>query len=117
MKTKTFTVNGTAYPVKEIDFNFLCDMEDRGITVDDIDKKPMKILREYLSIVGGMTSVEAGKEIEAHVVSGKSLTEAYGALNDAMESSGFFRAMSEQSVEEESPETVGENTKTKRQAK
>lgn len=114
---KGFSINNKVYPVREIDFNFLCEMEDRGISIDNIDKKPMKILREYLAIVGGMTSEKAGKEIEAHVISGQSLTEAYDALNEAMESSGFFRAMSEQNGEEDLPEEVGENTKTKEQAK
>ena len=114
---KTFTVNGKVYPVREFDFNLLCEMEDRGLSVDTIDQKPMKLLREYLAIVGGMTSSKAGQEIEAHVIGGNSLTGAYDALNEAMESSGFFRAMAEQTATEEPTEEVGESKKTKEQAK
>ena len=39
--TKLFTVNGKSYRAKEFDFNFLCDLEDQNLSLEDIDKKPM----------------------------------------------------------------------------
>ena len=112
---KTFTVNGKSYPVVEMDFNFMCELEDHGITIDNIADKPMKILREYLAIAAGNTSAWAGKEIEAHVVSGGDLTALYDVLNEAMESSGFFRAMANEP--QENQEATGESKKTKKPAK
>ena len=89
---KTFTVNGVVYKAKEATFNFICDMEDRGISVEDFDAKPMKLCREYVAYCAGITSEAAGTAIENHVINGGNLSEVYAALADAISESGFFQA-------------------------
>lgn len=101
---KTFTVNKKTYPIREFDFNFMCDLEDRGISIENIGDKPLKILREYLATVAGISSEAAGKELEMHVIGGGKMEDLYGALNIAMEESGFFRAATQSQTEEGSVE-------------
>ena len=113
MKTKTFTVNGKEYTAKEMDFNFMCELEERGVSIETLDKMPMKIAREYLAVTAGRTSEWAGREIEAHIIGGGDITAIYDIITESMETSGFFQALTNQNV----PEETGENPKTKRQAK
>ena len=100
----TFTVNNKTYPAKELSFNVMCEFEDRGIQIESMEGKPLKLAREYLAICGDMTSEKAGAEIEAHVVNGGDISTLYDAMSEAMEQSGFFRALAETQPEE--PETV-----------
>ena len=37
---RTFTVNEKSYKAKDFDFNLVCDLEDMGISLDQIKKKP-----------------------------------------------------------------------------
>ena len=99
---KEFTINGTAYKAKEISFNFMCFLEDKDIALEQIDSKPMKFGREYLAFCGNMTSEEAGEEIDKHVINGGDLGDLYAAMADAMEASGFFRAISGETAPEKS---------------
>ena len=47
---KTFTVNGKEYRAKEFDFNLMCDFEDMGISIADMSKKPMAVVRAYFAL-------------------------------------------------------------------
>lgn len=89
----TFVINGKTYKAKEITFNFMCFLEEKDLPIEQIETKPMKFGREYLAYCGGMTSEQAGMEIDAHVVSGGELSVLYDAMGEALENSDFFRAM------------------------
>lgn len=97
----TFTINGKEYKAKTLTYNFLCDMEDNGIPVEEIDRKPMKLGRMYLAFCGNMRPENAGNEIEAHITSGGDMSELFNAMTEAINSSGFFRAMANQPDQEE----------------
>lgn len=114
---KTFEINKVVYKGKEISFNAMCEFEDHGVSFDEIDKKPMKFAREYLAFCGDMNSAKAGQEIEKHIVDGGDLSGLYESLAEAVETSGFFRAMSgEPAVETETEETAKKSPSTRRKA-
>jgi len=91
---KTFTVNGVTYPAKEFSYNVICDLEDMGVQLSDFGTKPMSMVRAYFSICAGKDLEFVGKEIEAHIIAGGNLEEIIQTISDAMESSGFFQALS-----------------------
>lgn len=111
--TKMFAINGKSYKAKEFDFNLLCDLEDQGLSLDDIDKKPMSLVRTYLSFCAGITKEMAGKEIEAHIENGGKLNDVVEAMSDMMKDSGFFRSISK-GKEEDEGETSAPSAKTKK---
>ena len=107
---KMFVVNGKRYTAKEFDFNLLCDLEEQGLSLEDIDKKPMSLIRTYLAFCGNITKEEAGKEIEKHLISGGKFTDVVEAMSEQMQDSGFFRAIGE-TREAEDAETSTQNPK------
>ena len=92
MSTRTFTVNNKLYKAKEFDFNFLCDLEDQGLSLEDIERKPMSLIRTYVAFCGNLSKEQAGKEVEAHVMDGNDFSTIVEIMSKEMEDSGFFRA-------------------------
>ena len=107
---KMFVVNDKRYTAKEFDFNLLCDLEEQGLSLEDIDKKPMSLIRTYLAFCGNISKEEAGKEIEKHLINGGKFNDVVEAMSQQMQESGFFRAIG-QTSEEEDAETSSENPK------
>lgn len=106
---KTFTVNGKEYKAKAFDFNLVCDLEDMGISIEDMGKKPMAVVRAYFALCAGKGKEFAGKEMEAHIINGGSFDDVVSAMSEEMEKSDFFRTLQQTS------ET--ENGKSKSKAK
>jgi len=100
---KQFTINGKKYDARIFDFNMLCDMEDAGVTLEDMTKKPMSAVRAYFTVCYGGDAEGAGREIEQHIINGGDMTELMKAMSDAMGESDFFRSLA-QSNQEEVPE-------------
>lgn len=90
---KTFTLNSKLHPVKEIDFNFICDLEEEGLSLEQISEKPMSMIRHYIAYCLGSSKEVAGKEIESHLINGGDLSDIADVMNGAMEDSGFFQAL------------------------
>lgn len=90
---KTFTVNGKEYRAKEFDFNLMCDLEDMGMPVAEMSKKPSAAVRAYFALCAGKGKEFAGKEIEAHIIGGGSLEDVVIAMDEEMEKSDFFQAL------------------------
>ena len=99
---RTFTVNNKLYKAKPFDFNLLCDLEDQGLSLEDIERKPMSLIRTYVAFCGNIDKERAGKEIESHVVSGGNFDAVTEVLAAEMEDSGFFQALREK-AETETP--------------
>ena len=97
---KTFTINGKKYTPKVFDFNLLCDMEDAGVTLESMTKKPMSAVRAYFTACYGGDAEGAGREIEQHIINGGEMTELMNAMSDAMSESDFFRSLAQNNQEE-----------------
>ena len=111
--TKIFTVNGKSYKAKEFDFNFMCDLEDQNLSLEDIDKKPMSLVRAYLAFSAGISKENAGAEIEAHLENGGKFNDIVEIMGQQMQDSGFFRSLNK-GTEEESGETSTKSAKSKK---
>lgn len=112
---KTFEINGKKYEGKEFDFNLVCDLEDMGVTLEDMQKKNLSLIRGYFGLCAGLNRGEAGAELQEHLVSGKKFESLTDVMHDAMEKSDFFRALGKAAETEnatmeatEKPETVPE---------
>ena len=119
MSTRVFNVNNKTYVAKEFTFNLLCDLEDQGLSLEDIEKKPMSLIRTYVAFCGNVSKEVAGREIEAHVTSGNKLNDILEVLSEEMNNSGFFRSLRENSEKEEgeTQEEDSEETSPKKRGK
>lgn len=99
---RTITINGKLYPAKEVTFNTVCQFEDMGIQMSEIDKKSVMLVRAYAAVCMNCDSDKAGNEIEQHIIGGGTLEEIAGAMNKAIEDSGFFQALSKRAKETDS---------------
>ena len=88
---KTFEINGTKYKAAEFDFNLTCELEDNGVSLADIRKKPMSFIRSYVALSAGVDVDIAGKEIEAHITNGGKLDEVMSVMMEQINDSDFFR--------------------------
>lgn len=96
----TFTVNGKKYVAKKFDFNLVCDLEDMGVALEEMDKKPLSMVRAYFGICSGLDKASAGTEIEGHMKSGGKFEELTEAMGKEMNESDFFRSLSENQTKE-----------------
>ena len=84
-------INGKSYKAADFDVNLICEMEDKGIELDDISKKMFSTIRMYVALSMGVDVATAGKEITEHLKNGGSLEDVSEAMADMMSESGFFR--------------------------
>ena len=90
---KFFVINGKQYKAATVDFNFICDLEDMGISIAEFEAKPTAIARAYFALCANTSKTVAGAELQAHMVNGGSLEDLYEVLGKAIEDSDFFRAL------------------------
>lgn len=91
---KEIVINGKVYPTKEITFNTVCQFEDMGIPMSEIEAKSIMFVRAYAAMCMDKKADQAGDEIEKHVMNGGSMDELADVLRQAVEESGFFQALS-----------------------
>lgn len=109
---KTFEVNGKQYKGKEFDFNLVCDLEDMGVSIDDMQKKNLSLIRGYFGLCAGLDAERAGSELQAHLISGKRFESLTDVMSDAMEKSDFFRALQKTAETEDTEVEAAEEPKT-----
>lgn len=102
----TFTVNGKEYKAKAFNFNLVCDLEEMGVALQDVQSKPMSMVRAYFILCSGKDKEFAGKEIESHIINGGTFEEIINAITAELEKSDFFRNLSKRTETE-----VTENAK------
>lgn len=95
----TFKVNGIEYKAKPFDFNLVCDLEDMGITMSNMAGRSTSLIRAYFGLCSGLGKEDAGKEIEQQFIKYGDLNEISEALNKEMETSDFFRSLTERAKE------------------
>lgn len=108
----TFTVNGTEYKAKPFDFNLVCDLEDMGISLEEAGRRPMSMVRAYFGLCVGKGKEYAGKELEAHIISGGKFDGIMTAMSDEMGKSDFFRNLNQTAETETATNETTENTET-----
>lgn len=101
----TFSLNGKEYIAQAFDFNLICELEDMGVTMDNMDNKAMNFIRAYVSKCMGASVHTAGYEINAHIVGGGKLDGIFDVLSSEMEKSDFFRALSQETEEKTTTKT------------
>lgn len=105
----TFTINGHEYRAKEMDFNFMCLLDDEGVSLDEIDTKTIKFLRAYFAYCSGMKSDAAGEELNQHMINGGNLDGLSSAMFEAGEKSAFLQALTNRAS---AKKTSGKKAKT-----
>ena len=53
----------------------ICDLEDLGVSIEDIERKPVSIVRAYAGICMGKSAKESGIEIQEHLLNGGSFDD------------------------------------------
>lgn len=89
---RLLTLNGRSYKAADFDINLICDFEDHGIALDDIDSKMFNVIRLYVATSMNTDVKTAGVEISEHMRNGGSLDDISDVMSAMMENSGFFRA-------------------------
>lgn len=97
---RTFKINEKEYKSKMVDFNLVCDLEDMGISIDDINKKQTATMRAYFALCANIDKESAGLEMQEHVKNGGNFKELAQVFNEEFEKSDFFRAVSENAEKE-----------------
>lgn len=88
---RTFSINNKLYRAVPFDFNLVIDLQENGIEMSDIQKKPLSVLRIYLAKCGNFDTVVAGKELEAHLIGGGSFDALLEVVGKELDESDFFQ--------------------------
>lgn len=88
---RLLTLNGKTYKAIPFDLNLICDYEDVGISLDDIDKKMFNVIRQYVATSMNADPRTAGREISEHLANGGNLEDISNVMSEMMSDSGFFR--------------------------
>ena len=99
---KMFVLNGNSYPVKDMGVNMICDLEDMGISLGEMQNKSFSFIRAYVSMCMGTSVEKAGREIELHLINKGDFEDIVDVIKSAMEESDFFRAIQANKGEETS---------------
>lgn len=100
---KKFTINSkTYYMQKELDFEYLVALDKKGISVQNM--AGVAAINCFLAYVGKMEEEQAAKEISQHIINGGKLDDIVNVYVEALNESGFFRTLMEQT--EKGPKEV-----------
>ena len=111
-----FTINGKEYNGAKFDYNTYCTLSEMGIPVDKLLTDPFVGVRGYLAVSGDMTVLEAGKELEEHIINDGDLSEISKVFAEEINTSGFFQKLLSKAsnmVTETKPETKPRTRKKK----
>lgn len=92
-KKKNITINNVKYPVKEFDFNLVCELEDNGVSIEDLGTKPMSMVRAYAGVCMNVDEKQAGIELGKHITNGGNFDEILEVIAYELENSDFFRSL------------------------
>ena len=100
-----FTINGKTYVMnKELDFNYLVMLDKNDVKVTNVTG--IAAINCFFAYISGLSEEQAGNEITEHIKNGGSLEDVANAYVKALDESGFFRALMEQTKKEQ--KEVGE---------
>ena len=64
---KKIEINGKMYSLKTIDFNAICDLEAKGLSINNVENRVFASIRALVSFVTDLPIPEAGKELEGDI--------------------------------------------------
>lgn len=92
---RTFTLNNITYTALPFGFNTICDLEDLGVSLEDMNTKPLSMVRAYIGLCIGKDKVFTGKQIEEHMINGGTLQDVISVMSEEMNDSDFFRSLTQ----------------------
>jgi hypothetical protein len=95
---KYIEINGKEYEVPELDFDAVCELEENGVNLLNLDRKNMKVasmVRGLVAWIMRSDTATASREIEAHIAGGGNIGELFAAINEALTESRFFKGSGE----------------------
>lgn len=89
----TVTINGREYKVPELDFNAVCELEERGVNILNLGEnvKVASMVRGVAAWIMGTDLKTASAEIQGHIQNGGNIMDILDALNESADESGFFK--------------------------
>ena len=87
------TINGREYTIPEVDFDAVCELEEKGVDLLAADAKHPKLaitLRGIVAWIMGVPEKVASREIMEHIQNGGNIIEILNTVTEAMQDSGFF---------------------------
>ena len=92
-------INNTEYTTPVLNFSSVCKLESWGIAADNMGARPLGLLAGFVSLaIGGKTLEDGEAAIDAHIAGGGKLDDITAAMNEALNSSGFFKALAAQTA-------------------
>lgn len=92
-------INGRDYKVQELDFNAICELEEKGVELLGMSEKNPKLatmVRGFVAWVMNVPAEVAAKEIQHHIQNGGSFEGIFNDITNAMDHSGFFKTSGQQ---------------------
>lgn len=90
---RTFLINNKRYVAKEFTFGAVRQLEGYGLSLTDVQNKPMTLAAAYLAFCANINMDAADNEIQEHVINGGNLDGIFEAVTEAMNDSRFFQAL------------------------
>ena len=87
------TINGKEYEIPEVDFDAICELEEKGVDLLSADAKHPKLaitLRGIVAWIMNAPEKTASAEIMGHIQNGGNIIDILNAITTAMQDSGFF---------------------------
>ena len=102
-----FIINDKAYFARELNFEYLVELDKRGIDVKHITG--LAAVNCFFAFCSGMDETTAADEITKHIIKGGNLDEIIEVYGKKINDSDFFRALNKTA----SKATPKRNTKSK----
>jgi len=90
---RIFLINDKRYVAKEFTFGAVRQLEGYGLSLTDVQNKPMTLAAAYLAFCANINMDAADNEIQEHVIKGGNLDGIFEAVTEAMNESRFFQAL------------------------
>lgn len=98
------TINDREYEVPEVDFDAICQLEEKGVYLLNFDRNERKIgmmIRGLAAWVMDTDEQTASREISEHIRKGGNVMEIANVVVEAVTESGFFgRNQSQEKVQQ-----------------
>lgn len=114
---RQFTINGKTYNAVRFEIGTVCDLEDYGISLDNMFERSTSLIRAYIGICSGRGKAYANQEMQAHIINGGNFDEINEVIVKEITESDFFQKILERAQETTAEETTEEEKPKKKSTK